>query len=887
MNREYGTLLSLTSNSITNNGLGRALEDFAHSFGWVPSDILKDSELDSVANGHLIVEHGLETSAVISFLKRPLRDLSSGEKKRLLSLSYNNLIDWHIHIDSDAVNFIYNRTEIPKAVETFKLERGDYDYLRSTAFDKITEKKPNTNLPALDNALIKTISNWKRLLSTEMGYVVSNKDLSALFNAIIFARATEDQYRFRIENTQAENPSDENNFQTLINFWRTREFQTIGELIIKTINQFIEEIPDFIIDNEGLKEFDNLDFYTVVALLNDFYRNKYISYYDYDFSIISKHALSRIYEGYVSVLRLEETAQGSLFPEIPSEERDRAFGSVYTPQYIAKFFSRYIKQSVSVAQFRNIKMCDPACGSGIFIRTVLEMQSEPIEGVFDSSLIERVFENAMGVDIDPNAAHATQLSLSLLHLVLTNKLPKTLNIKAQEAIQYFHNNPDLNNTYDAIIANPPYVDVEGRETGMQEIIAEYLGELSKGRVDMYIPFILIAIRLLKPGGFGCFVLPHSFLLAKSAAPIRKMLSQVANIRCIADLSAIPVFGTVGVYVVLIIFQKHSDLLPINAPATIIKCQEFPGQALQDALEDRVGENSFYNVYKASQNIFSASEWILLPPAEEKMRQQFESLPKLSEFLNIKQGLVTGLDEIFIRKLDQIPPKERAIYAPLLRDRDMLPYITPASSDTYVFYPFIGNEKITSEQLEEKYPKTWDYLCQHRPRLEARKSLERYKKQWWEPLWPRSPEKMLLSKIVSPHLMIVPRFSWDIKGVYTVSHSAYLYPSSRWEGAEHDLLKFFLAVLNSSTAFWYMSSNSHRYRGGYLMLEPKSLSNLPVPNPENVDPGLLFELLSLVDRRLVASENDALMIEREIDNIVSSMYGMTAKDKRSIGLYTVN
>jgi type I restriction-modification system DNA methylase subunit len=754
MNREYGTLLSLTSDTLSKPRLLRALEDFAHSFGWVPSDTLENSNLQEVANGHLIVEHGLETSAVITFLKKPFRDLSSSERKRLFSLSYNNLIDWHIQVDSNNVNFIYNRNETPITVKKYDLDKEQYDYLRSNAFEKITEQRPTTNLPALDDALIRTISNWKRLLSAEMEFIIPNKNLSALFNAIIFARAVEDQYRFR--NIGVSNEDRE--FYTLMNVWRDGEISTVRELISNIINYFIPSVPEFIIDNDGLSLFDKLNKHTVFALLSDFYRNKYISYYDYDFSIISKHALSRIYEGYVSVLRLQESAQGSLFPEIPNEERDRAFGSVYTPQYIAKFFSRFIKQSLPISQFKKIKVCDPACGSGIFIRTILEMQAEPTDRQFDIDSIRDTFRYALGVDVDPNATHATELSLALLHLVLTDSLPPALNVKAEEAIQFFSNNIELNGSYDAVLANPPYVAVEGQSTAMQQIISEYLGDLAKGRVDMYIPFIVIAMDLLKPGGYGCFVLPHSFMLAKAAIPIRKMISDSADIMCIADLSAIPVFGTVGVYVVLVIFRKRSEVQTIAPSATIVKCQEFPGQALQDALDDRIGSNQFYTVYKVTQDIFRSSEWVILPPAEEQMRQKFSLLPKLKEFLDIKQGIVTGNDEVFIRRADQIPVGEKAIYAPLLRDRDMLPFITPKSSDYYVFYPFVKNIKLTSEELNIKFPKTWKYLEANRAKLEQRKSLEKYNKHWWGPMWPRSPEKLLVPKIISPHLMLVPRFS---------------------------------------------------------------------------------------------------------------------------------
>jgi hypothetical protein len=38
------------------------------------------------------------------------------------------------------------------------------------------------------DALINTISKWRRILSSELERAASTEDLSALFNAIIFAR---------------------------------------------------------------------------------------------------------------------------------------------------------------------------------------------------------------------------------------------------------------------------------------------------------------------------------------------------------------------------------------------------------------------------------------------------------------------------------------------------------------------------------------------------------------------------------------------------------------------------------------------------------------------------------------------------------------------------
>jgi hypothetical protein len=125
-----------------------------------------------------------------------------------------------------------------------------------------------------------------------------------------------------------------------------------------------------------LRRFDDLDPATVTALLTDFYYNKYAEYYEYDFSLISKHALSQVYEHYVSLLRFEESPQVTLplFQQLPEEERNKLFGSIYTPQYIARFFGRYLRAHMTPPSYARIKAVDPACGSGIFLRTLLELQ---------------------------------------------------------------------------------------------------------------------------------------------------------------------------------------------------------------------------------------------------------------------------------------------------------------------------------------------------------------------------------------------------------------------------------------------------------------------------------------------------------------------------------
>ena len=172
----YGIVMELTT-SLPTVAPARTrvlLNNFADNFQWTPSDSLDIPSTNDFANAHLIVEHGLENQAVISFLNRPYADLSYSQKRNLLGISYNNLVDWHIQVESSQIIYIFNRCDPEKIVKAHQISRDNLDYLRSRAFEEISGQRHHPNLPALDDALIDTISFWKRNLSVEISDFISN-----------------------------------------------------------------------------------------------------------------------------------------------------------------------------------------------------------------------------------------------------------------------------------------------------------------------------------------------------------------------------------------------------------------------------------------------------------------------------------------------------------------------------------------------------------------------------------------------------------------------------------------------------------------------------------------------------------------------------------------
>ena len=88
------------------------------------------------------------------------------------------------------------------------------------------------------------------------------------------------------------------------------------------------------------------------------------------------------------------------------------------------------------------------------------------------------FRNVLGLDVDASACEATKLSLSLLHLVLTDEFPESLNIQARDAVEFIQAEASEHGMFGAVVANPPYIRWESQTQAWQERVVDYLEHFS-------------------------------------------------------------------------------------------------------------------------------------------------------------------------------------------------------------------------------------------------------------------------------------------------------------------------------------------------------------------------------------------------------------------------
>ena len=867
----------LRDHKLSNGKRVELVHQFARTTGWRPSYELDYPEAKDLACGHLLVEHGLQPLVAITFLRRSRSydRLDQGQKHLLLSISYNNLVDWHYFTDRDGLWMAYNRSDRLDDARYVSLADNPNAWM-ADEFDKLVGRRPSPNLPALDNALIGTVSAWKRMLAAELQTTDLTEPISELFNAILFVRALEDYRRKK-------KPSASRALLDNLDVKRA-ESRTIRKVLLRTartLSRPATELPDDLWDHASLAVFDRLDSSTVRQLLGDFYDNRFAPY-RYDFSLISKYALSHIYEHYISELKVVIPEQPLLFPEPPVEVVNRDVGAYYTPHFIARFFARFLDGSFSPPVFRSLKVADPACGSGMFLRTLLEMQCDPSSGAVAAAVARTAFAGVLGIDVQTNACKATRLSLSLLYLVVTGDFPDSLGILNEEAISYLSDHPEMRGTFDAVIANPPFVKWEKIPQAWQPKVASVLSGYDAPKADLYMAFLKVSLDLIRPGGFLLFVLPRSFLVSRNAMKLRSELTESCWIRFLADLSDINVFDEASTYPILLILERRPERPSPSSreepKATLVKCVSYPGHALEEALEGRQAENGFYSIYSVSQDSFRSDAWRIASPKDLALQERVARFPPLGTFVAIRQGFITGKDKVFIRDQTDVPEAERSAYAPYLSDREMRRYQVPQETGRVVFYPFDGERLLTEDEVRRRFPRTWEYLESRSDELKNRKSLERIGRElWWRPVWPRPPRHLLRPKIVGPHLMLFPRFALDASGTYAVTHSPIIL--NKEETDDLQLLKYILGVMNSPVGHWQIIHQSHRYRHGYAMLEVNTLKEFRLPSPAAVPTTKMIAICSLVDQLIEDPKN--LASEAQLGGLVADIFGIAPESLKEI------
>jgi type I restriction-modification system DNA methylase subunit len=272
--------------------------------------------------------------------------------------------------------------------------------------------------------------------------------------------------------------------------------------------------------------------------------------YRYDFNLIPSDVLGGMYEQYLSTIHQKATKKKE-----PSKQRKQ--GIYYTPKYIVDFIVRETVGKVlgetKQKDVKHLKILDPACGSGSFLVSAFDkVISAQKQGLFTKQ--QALKENIFGLDIDPQAVEIAQLNLLLKLLFGRERLPNMQhNIVPANSLMM-----DINEKYDAIIGNPPYIKEYTNRTTFDGL---HSSPYYQGKMDIWTLFACRAIDQLKDGGYFSFIAPNNWITNFGASKFRDKILSEGELEKFVDFGDYKVFRDrttgkdVGIQTMIFVFKK--------------------------------------------------------------------------------------------------------------------------------------------------------------------------------------------------------------------------------------------------------------------------------------------------------------------------------------------
>jgi len=255
---------------------------------------------------------------------------------------------------------------------------------------------------------------------------------------------------------------------------------------------------------------------------------------------------------------------------------------------------------------QNVKILDPACGSGAFLVYVFDYllaENQRVSAILgdlfgtEDYVRDILRNNIYGVDLNEESVEITKLSLWLKtaqkdkqltaldeNVKCGNSLIDDPEVAGRKAFDWQEQFPEVfeQGGFDAVVGNPPWVFARGGSFSESEKNYFYNRyNLANYQLNTYLLFVNLAHTLIKEQGRLGFIIPNTCLTIDSFEPFRKFLLEE-----VGQLSVINIFGQVfqdaAVDSCLILFAKDRPskvLLGEMADGELEVVGRFPNTAL--------------------------------------------------------------------------------------------------------------------------------------------------------------------------------------------------------------------------------------------------------------------------------------------------------------------
>lgn len=513
---------------------------------------------------------------------------------------------------------------------------------------------------------------------------------------------------------------------------------------------------------------------------------------------------------------------------------DKLRGGYYTPKPIADFICRWAIRSPSET------VLEPSCGDGNFIEAAI--QRFLTLGLPQEELLGHL----QGVELMEGEAAKAKARAEGYGLNSTT-------IVNSDFFRFVRDLP-VEKRYDIVVGNPPFIRYQNfpeKHRSLAITLMSEFGIIPNKLTNIWVPFLVIAANRLAAGGRLGMVIPAELFQVKYAADTRVFLSHFFQRITIVTFTKL-VFEGIQQEVVLLLCEKEATdnqgIRMVELPSLeallaldIAKIQEAPVKLLDHSRE-------------------KWTKYFLDTDEIEVMRRTKadESIRTCGDYMQVDVGIVTGRNEFFMLKSDQVTAlglgdhvqrvvsKSPQLKGIVFRSEDF----TANSNDqnpTHLFVPpnltFDELPAVCQDYIKEGEAQEFNtgYKCKIRKRWYITPSLSR-------------PHGFALRQVNEfPKLIVNEGEASSTDTIHRVRFNPGVNPQ--------------LAVVSflNSLTFAFSEILGRSYGGGVLTFEPTEVEELPLPMLMRVDAVDFEEIDRLMRQKKVVQALDivdqALLVEQ--------------------------
>ena len=645
----------------------------------------------------------------------------------------------------------------------------------------------------------------------------------------------------------------------------------------------------------------------------------------FNFAKIDRDILGKLYEKY-----------------LPKEERKR-LGEFYTPDEVIDYILDAVEYVPNKA-IEGKDLIDPACGSGGFLvraarrliaRHAVKFEKATPKEALDNKrwlevyarltpkeceeIVNSVATHIHGFDINPFAVNISEMNLLFQIIDLYSKAVKEnrsfkvprFKVYETDSLEQPTNQTDLTHfysatgkslakdkestdelkrkKYDFVVGNPPYVNISNLGSSMQiDYYRSTYPETVFRNFDLYIPFIQLGVKLTSEKGKMSYICSNQFMAKDYGDKLRHYLSKNVGIKELIDFGDNKVFDSATNYPLIFVFIKEK--VPTTLCVKVLSTDEDIFRKIEEYKnsEKKSPTLSFFNI---PSDQFSDGPWLIRSKGDQALAKKTGILPKLSSRATFVSGLRTGKDGAYFGKIEDndqplltITTKQKTakvepkIVKPTLKGKDVRKWGAKAS--LFAIYPHSDYlpHTLSVEIMSKEFPNTLAYFKDIKTVLEARrwfkKTATELHGEFYAMMYFDLPSDFEKAEIVTPALTKEPNFALNDEGALFIGGTAGIIgicPKTN----KHALL----GILNSKMFAYYLQTQPIK-SGGYRQMSVNGLSKFPIPKEnKKTESEIAARVMQVLKAK--SKSQDTLELERQIDDLVFELYGITDEEKKII------